>query len=388
MINQNILNYYGTKLDVKIDSSEYYDIELAGSHLDYNVNLLNHTTGGTITYTGLTFDSNCLTGLTTPLVFEINKQYTGHTCDFLIRRRTELGWTIDLVFNKNDLDWFEGNVFYYLGISGETINNNFLDNNLSFSFTDDGRIKWSAYHYSGFCHTISGFTETDYITTGQTETLSSDLTSDDFNITITFERNRALFNCEIPNDGGWNDLITGTTVTNIYDVITGATANIEYIEQLNKKWLNEQNERLGTLKIYLNGKKIYTLKNWEEIIPSQRNSNNLLIQKWGGGTINSGGIHNDQINLTDDNYDILTEDDFLLSLEDNPSFSILKIRYYEIPLNFIEINHLYQTTIKPFYNINNDNSICTNDLISYNENSLVTQLNEYLLTNQSDLILY
>lgn len=365
MINQNILNYYGSKLDIKLDSSEYYDIELAGSYLDYNENLLDFTTGGTITYSGLTFDSDCLTGITTPLVFEINKQYTGHTCDFLIRRRTELGWTIDLVFNKNGYNWPDGNVFYYLGISGETLSGNYLDNNLSFSFTNDGKIMWAAYRYSGHCNTISGYTVSDYITTGQTETLPSGTTVNDFNITITYQRNRTLYNCDIPNDGGWNDLISGTTITNINEVLTGATEIIEYVETLNQKWENEQNERLGTLKIYLNGKNIYTLKNWEEIIPSQRDSQNLLIQKWGGGTVYSGGLHNGG----------------------NSLFNILKMRYYELPLNFIEVNHLYLTTINPFFNVNVVD-ICLNDLISYSDTSLLTESHEFILTENNNLIIY
>jgi len=392
MINQNILNYYGSKLDAKLDSSEYYDVELAGSYLDYNENLLDFTTGGTITYSGLTFDSDCLTGITTPLVFEINKQYTGHTCDFLLRRRTELGWTIDMVFNKNGYDWSDGNTFYYFGISGETLSGNYLDNNFSLSFTDDGKIMWSAFHYSGHCNTISGYTTTEFITTGQTETLPSGSTIDDFNITITFQRNRILNGCEIANDGGWNDLINETTVTNINEVLTGATEIVEYVETLNQKWENEQNERMGTLKFYLNGKKIYSIQNWEEIIPSQRGSENLLIQKWGGGTVFSGGLHNDGniVFSNDDNieFNILTEDEYGMITEDDSLFNILRIKYYEQPLNFVEINHLFQTTTKPYFNITNNNNICLNDLIGYDERTLKTENFYVLLTEKTDLLLY
>jgi len=73
--------------------------------------------------------------------------------------------------------------------------------------------------------------------------------------------------CEIENYGGYNDLIlgphavsytsplsastanqiaTGYTITNSYDIIvSGATPQYEFIEELNKKWAGEQHGRLG-----------------------------------------------------------------------------------------------------------------------------------------------
>ena len=73
------------------------------------------------------------------------------------------------------------------------------------------------------------------------------------------------------NVGGVNDLITGTTIT-IGDksFLTGATQESFTIQELSKKWYQNRSNRLGKLKIYLNGQKIYELKNWEEIIPSER----------------------------------------------------------------------------------------------------------------------
>ena len=49
MANQNILNFYGSKLDLKLDSSELYDYQLTTDVLD----LTNE-----ITYTGLKVDVN------------------------------------------------------------------------------------------------------------------------------------------------------------------------------------------------------------------------------------------------------------------------------------------------------------------------------------------
>ena len=72
-----------------------------------------------------------------------------------IRRRTEKGWTLDFVFNKDGNNWDNGSTFYYWGISGETQENLYADNNINsvnnfhatreffFSFDADlKRIEW------------------------------------------------------------------------------------------------------------------------------------------------------------------------------------------------------------------------------------------------------
>ena len=56
MNRQNILNFYGSKLDLKLDSSELYDFELGKTTIDYNTDVLDLT--NEITYTGLTINAN------------------------------------------------------------------------------------------------------------------------------------------------------------------------------------------------------------------------------------------------------------------------------------------------------------------------------------------
>ena len=208
--------------------------------------------------------------------------------DPYIRKRTEKGWTLDFVFNRDGIEWSGGTTFYYWGISGETIDSNYADNNLSFSFTDDGRVLWESIHYK----TLDGTTPLYYTTTGQTSILCSGGTSNDFNLTIIFERYKDLEECDLLNEGGLNDLITGktTTITQL-EWLSGDTPTYTTIEVLSEKWYKKRDSRLGALKIYLNGQKLYTLENWEEIIPSQRESENNLVQVFGGGTIESGDIH-------------------------------------------------------------------------------------------------
>ena len=461
MNSQNILHFYGSKLDLKLDSSELYDYELDKNGEDYNTDVLDLTTD--IVYSGLTIDTNLLnfssnrdtitlyeydntnndenyifsgltltldyndfvsyidtnfsnvilnnnifnfTGITgeehffyitsfndtiyidprldpfflsgftntiktcsqildgdnccplpnkldnKPWAFDFSKGHGINNCDPTLKRRTENGWTLDFVFNQESHSWSAGGVFYYLGVRGEDNISNYADNNLSFQFTSDGRIKWVTTHYSGVCDTVTGYGETYYNLSGQTQPLCITDNTKDFNLTIVFDRNKHYTGCDVENDGGWNDLIIGphaieytnelwapttgdtgsffsgsfighstqtaggyTMITNTADWLTGATPVYQYVEELNKKWDSERQRRFGTLKIYLNGKPIYKLKDWEEVIPSSRGVQ-PFIQSWGGGTGLMGGIH-----------------------EGVCSFNIKSIKYYEEPLDFVHVNH-------------------------------------------------
>ena len=257
-----------------------------------------------------------------------------------IKKRTERGWTADFVFNRESLPWVSGSTFYYWGISGETISSNYADNNLSFQFTEDGRICWKTIRYypvSG----LSGYTKNYEIFSGQTPTLCDDGTSEDFNITITFKRYKTLKECDLVNVGGLNDLVTGLTLDissgslDYTNWITGDTLNYFAIEKLNKKYYDERGSRLGTLKIYLNGNPIYTLENFEEIIPSERESQNILVQSWGGGTVGIQELHTG-----------------------TTEFNLKNIQYYEEPLTLIDIRNRYKTDIKPNWSIRECNYPC------------------------------
>lgn len=344
MSSQNILKFYGSRLDLRLDTSELYDYEIGKTEYDYDGLVLDFNND--ISYSSLIINSSCLDvplNDIKPWEIEIDVPYThDNTCDFTVRRRTEDGWTADFVFNRENLPWVSGSTFYYWGIENETDPNNYLDNNLSFSFTSDGRIKWESYRYSGYCHSTNGYSEMSYISSGQTPVLCTGGTSEDFNITITFDRNTTLETiCDIENQGGWNDLITGWTVTNPFDVLTGDTEDFDLVEVLNNKWNSERNKRLGTLKIYLNGRPIYKLEDWEEIIPSVRSSINPIVQIWGGGTDGSGGIHTG-----------------------TTEFNLKRVKYFESPLNFPNIRHHYLVSTKPDYNIIECNEDCVDVITS------------------------
>jgi hypothetical protein len=259
-----------------------------------------------------------------------------------IRKRTENGWTLDFVFNRNGVDFIGAtqNVFYYLGISGETDPSNYADNNLSFQFTENAEIIWQAIQYTPVS-TVTGLTNTYALVSGITPTLCSGGTSSDFNITITFKRYKSLTDCGLQNEGGLNDMIsTVQDATSFKDWLTGATEQLSAVEVLSKKWYNEKKSRLGTLKIYLNGNPIYKLENFEEIIPSQRASANTLVQTWGIGTDGIEGIHYGTC-----------------------KFILQGINYYEEPLDFLSVSNHYITAIKPNYAITECGEGCSDNLV-------------------------
>lgn len=367
MNSQNILKYYGSKLDIKLDSSEYYDYELAKTELDYDAEVLDFD--NEITYSSLVIDSSCLSGgdvdSIKPWQVNIAENYTGDTCDFTVRKRTEVGWTLDFVFNRESVAWSGGSTFYYWGILDETDPLNYLDNNLSFSFTNDARIKWESYHYSGYCHSTSGYTETSYIASGQTAVLCTGGTSNDFNITITFTRNNRYEDCFLVNEGGQNDYITGWTVTNTFGVLTGDTEEYELVEVLNNNWFSERNKRLGTLKIYLNGVPIYKLTNWEEIIPSERLSGGTISQIWGGGTTGSENLHTG-----------------------TTEFNLKRVKYFEEPLNYPNIKHHYLVSTKPNYSINECNVECGDTVTFFTVNGILTEEGYNIYTEDYNILVY
>jgi hypothetical protein len=286
-----------------------------------------------------------------PWVYKIDSGSGNDNCSPIVRRRTEKGWTLDFVFNRDGLSWSSGNIFYYLGVLGNTDSSNYLDNNLSFRFTNDGKVKWAAHHYSGICDPSVGYSQTHYIAAGETPPLCVSNDTKDFNLTIVFNRYKELTDCDLDNVGGFNDLIQGPhavafvkpltgvtamtstqivegyTITNtISDWVTGGTITTEYVEELNKKWANERNSRLGDLKFYLNGNLIHTVENWEEVIPSYRD-NKEMVQSWGGGM---------------DYSTVWT------ATQSVSCFNIKSIKYYEEPLDFIHVKHNFRTRLNNF----------------------------------------
>lgn len=481
MNNQNILKFYGTKLDVKLDSSEYYDYEVSKLDDDYNKDVLDLSTPITYTgvvinhdlnnfdcvkstvslaednlsdlidgyiYSGLTFtvdyddfishfgenyrnitlDSNfykftlitdevhyfrkvsyngekiidspldsytedeIISGFTSdvyksrnnitnplecsrsiiprlnskPWAYDFSQGAGVDLCDPILQRRTEKGWTLDFIFNRSNLPWGAGGVFYYFGVRGEDDPYNYADNNLSFQFTDEGEIKWVSHHYSGYCGSTN-YEEEFYIASGKTPQLCITDPNKDFNVTIVFDRYKRYTDCNLENDGGWNDM-KGYRINPYQDMeVTAVTSTQLSVwdenEVLTQQWANEQQRRLGTLKIYLNGRPIYKLENWEEVIPSERGVQ-PFIQSWGGGTGLMNNIHSGVC-----------------------CFNMKSIKYYEEPLDFVHVRHNF-ITIQNQYDFFICGLGCEDDLIGFYENGLLLEDSTQLITENDDIVLF
>jgi hypothetical protein len=477
MNTQNIFRYYGTKLNLKLDSSEFYDYQLGENLVDYNTEVLetnpieyeslrisNSLNGATCerltislteidnrindqsypysglsltvdydlfvnhiseshkntilnsdiyTYTGITneihyfeisdfnepklFDSilgeredliiekfskdiiTCFENLNTndnccPITNNLNNKpwsyqfitpNTGCT-ESIIQRRTEKGWTLDFIFNRNSLSWSEGGVFYYFGTRGTSDNYELADNNLSFKFTSDGRIQWTSLRYKNIC-TPSGDTENFIIESGSTVQLCTSDPTKDFNVTIVFDRYKRLTDCDVENRGGWNDLV-GTKIIPYTDLdVTGVTSTqitlVDNVnERLTKKWSEERENRLGVLKIYLNGRPIYKIEDWEEIVPSKRGLQ-PFIQSWGGGD-SSVPYHSGVC-----------------------CFNMKNIQYYEEPLDFPHVYHNFQMR-KNQYDFNICGQVCEDELLSILNGYLLGEDGSIFVTENNEKLIY
>ena len=482
MNSQNILSYGGTKFDVRLDSSEFYDYEIGKTEGDYATDILDLDTpisystlkinsslsglscsrnsiklleinntandtesvysGLTVTldydnfvnhygseyvytlldddifvYTGLTgethyfriyqyntslyidplisglTESQFISGLTSsvidcqvqlshpdyccptpqqknakPWAYQFNSGLGTNYCTELLKRRTEKGWTLDFIFNRESLPWSSGGVFYYYGVRGSDDVESYADNNLSFQFTADRKIKWIAVHYTGYCQDNGTYAEDFYVASGLTPTLCTTGLTKDFNVTITFDRYKHYTGCDIENDGGWNDLVGGVIV-DPYTPESGSSVTSTQIinystdEELNKRWAEERQRRLGILKIYLNGRPIYKLENWEEIIPSYRGVQ-PFVQSWGAGTGLMGNLHSGEC-----------------------CFNIKSIKYYEEPLDFLHVRHNFLTRLNSydFFICGID---CEDDIFELNDGHITQEDGGILLGDGDNHLIY
>ena len=102
-------------------------------------------------------------------------------------------------------------------------------------------------------------------------------------ISAVFERYKTIEDCDLLNLGGLNDLRVVTTQSSIdgksVNLISppethpGSTPERKiHIVRFDKKWFDELNYRLGTLKLYVNGYLFLVIEDFEEIIPRELNT--------------------------------------------------------------------------------------------------------------------
>jgi len=102
-------------------------------------------------------------------------------------------------------------------------------------------------------------------------------------ISAVFERNITIEDCDLKNLGGLNDLRVVTTQSSIdgqsYKLISPPQTHSGSFPEpkihkvrFDRKWFDDLDYRLGTLKLYVNGYLFLIIENFEEIIPRELNT--------------------------------------------------------------------------------------------------------------------
>lgn len=216
----------------------------------------------------------------------------------LFNIRENVGWTMEFYMNNNVTDWTTENTFFYLGTRGTNVEKDYVNNSMSFSFNNEKKLSVKYTTLNKICGTEMFFENI----TQESKILPK--IDGLVLVTLVFVRDFQLYDCDLLNKGGVNDLISNN--------------DPEKIHQITKKWLNGKKYRMGKLKIYINGKFVQTLYDIEETILSERGIQ-PYIMKIGGGVKYINNFHNTPETL-----------------------NVLKYRYYDEPLSPLFIRHNFK----------------------------------------------
>lgn len=305
-----------------------------------------------------------------------------------------------------------------------------MSNNISFKLCGDVKnpqIGVKVLRFTGGCETtgtcvtgktyVTGYTIDEYCSPPiypYCEIVNPDFLNEEhwFLVNVTWERYSWFDFCDLKFYGGLFDItkfeylesLANNSVELIRPPLTHNDKSGELIElvNLNETWLEEKKYRLGRLKIYVNGKKIYTIEDFEEVIPrglftdKEKQIGVPFNVSWGGGT---QGLHE---NLTFSSCSALTSNyiqdpeclpnnilsgttlsglstNILLEQNFGGTFDggISQFRFYIDPLESDEIKHNFKLLKDKFILFDPDCPDCdtkfckTNDL-TYEINNVIT----------------
>ena len=232
-------------------------------------------------------------------------------------------------------------------------------------------------------------------------------------VDVVWSRYTFLDFCDLKYFGGLGDIsevkyldsLANDTVKLISPPVTNGIKTPQTVElvNLNKKWLDDVKYRMGRLKIYVNGKRFFTIEDFEEVIPRALHTDKEkqvgvpFNISWGGGT---QGLHE---NLTFSSCTGLTSnyiqdpECFPNNILSGTTFSKLKtnilleqnfggyfeggitqFRLYVEPLNSSEVKHNFNLLKNKFEMFDPD---CPNCDTKYCEtNDLTYTINDYTTT--------
>jgi hypothetical protein len=201
----------------------------------------------------------------------------------------------------------------------QTVSTDTYSNSFGIRLTPDFKVGYRALRFTGSCVTTGSSTT---CTTGKTfecgysveesysDTICPVLISSGtcksswVQIDVVFTRYVTLEGCDFENLGGVNDLINVridryqryasddiSRCQNEYPVFTDdGYFDFTCSGSTVAKWVAEKSHRLGDLTFYVNGRSIYTVNNFEEVIPRQLNTHKEkqvgvpFNMSWGGGS--------------------------------------------------------------------------------------------------------
>lgn len=366
MNSQNILNFNGLKIDVRLDNSESYDLELTND--DYDRRLLSDNPieygGETVIDLSDSFDEiysitlvNDEFKLVIPFepfieYFGINYQHTFLTTDKYLYKLNNKILSIEkfneIVIDVVDLNNFDPTPIRDL-INFEIINfkikpwaqqikksDNFLYDlrtpkgwTMEFHFNKN-KDSWedkNVFFYTGVRgdNEIKNYADNSlsfgFTNMGEFEWVSTHLKN------FCEDEYETLRGKTLPLNPRLNENFLISVVFDRYlylydcDIENEGGVN-DYIsdyatleEELSFKWGKHKKFRLGDLKVYYNGKLIKVFPDWEEIVLSERGVQ-PYIMSWGGGT-----------GLMEENH------------QGNSKLKLNKVRYLNQPLQPLYIKH-------------------------------------------------
>jgi hypothetical protein len=245
---------------------------------------------------------------------------------------------------------------------------------------------------------LSGYTTEEYCSTNKVFDYCAEENPDYLNkehwfqVDCVWERNNFYDNEDIGKYGGLNSITNDTYVLPDLELINTSGKTPGLCDQsvtvlgINEAWIVEKEFRLGSLKIYINGKLFFVINGFEEVIPralhteKEKQLGAPFNISWGGGTqglreslsFSAGTTNYVQVPqvmpdwlLENSSYSGLTTDILL-----EPTFAgtfegaISQFRMYTKPISYPEVVHNFELNVNKFNMFNHRCPSCSDTLVN------------------------
>ncbi len=245
---------------------------------------------------------------------------------------------------------------------------------------------------------LSGYTIEEYCSTNKIFDYCAEENPDYLNkehwfqVDCVWERNNFYDDADIEKFGGLGSITNDTYVLPDLELINTSGKTPGYCDQsvtvlgINEAWIVEKDFRLGSLKIYINGRLFFVINGFEEVIPralhteKEKQIGAPFNISWGGGTqglreslsFSAGTTDYVQVPqvmpdwlLENSSYSGLTTDILL-----EPTFSgtfdgaISQFRMYTKPISYPEVVHNFELNVNKFNMFNHRCPSCDDTLVN------------------------